>query len=164
MFLRKFLNKKNLVNIFKKFINYEIYGIEQLIEENNGLKKRIVELEKTLCQYNNTNHVTALQNKIESLTKQLTSHEYNKYNLSSHKDAKKDIQNMKNEIFARNTKISHMVSIIEDKSEQINIYGNIIHQRDKKIDQQSYIISGQNQKIKYLENINTQQQMIINCN
>ena len=27
MFLRKFLNKKNLVNIFNKFKNYEIYGL-----------------------------------------------------------------------------------------------------------------------------------------
>ena len=32
MFLRKFLNKKNLVNIFKKFINYEIYGLAKYPE------------------------------------------------------------------------------------------------------------------------------------
>ena len=32
MFLRKFLNKKNLVNIFNKFKNYEIYGLTKSLQ------------------------------------------------------------------------------------------------------------------------------------
>ena len=56
MFLRKFLNKKNLVNIFNKFKNYEIYGlilkklklhtIEQELFLSEITKKQKIILEK----------------------------------------------------------------------------------------------------------------------